>query len=466
MIAAGCPPSLQSAWAKLPSRGPRPSPSPTAPPTPRTISALVVADLTDIPIVPVMAPCEASELQVGRPVIEAGFGVTGAMDNASGRKKWIDGTLASAPLPPSCRPGRGLRHDRQPGRRVLWRLWWAALLPMPDGTWRLIGEDSGFTAIIGDSTDPRISTYTSVPTHVAWAEQMSGSTRHPATMPAAGIRPRPAQDSRPTREPAWAHGPSGARARPCSASRPVRGRLPMWTQAGQRDDGAADVSDGAGVGGASGSGETGSAAADSSASSDSGAAGSSGSESDGSAGAGGGTTGLSGTSGQDGGSAQNTNAVHGTGSDGAVGSSQLAAPRAVAVPAPAFRIRDAGSWPTCGLLVLVAARLARRRWRTREEASLFSPQRSQRSQSRGRERVRFCPGPNPFFPLMSVFSVPLWWKEASYSPNWIAGAVRGLIRPGSIHAFCLHRVLSCRRHRAGRLHVRWARRRRRRCPRG
>ena len=52
-------------------------------------------------------------------------------------------------------------------------------------------------------------------------------------MPAAGIRPRPAQDSRPTREPAWAHGPSSARARPCSASRPVRGRLPMWTQAGQ-----------------------------------------------------------------------------------------------------------------------------------------------------------------------------------------------------------------------------------------
>src|SRR5258708_6208094 len=44
---------------------------------------------------------------------------------------------------------------------------------MPDGTWRLIGND--LTSPDWNSTGkPRISTYTSVPYHVAWAEMQSG----------------------------------------------------------------------------------------------------------------------------------------------------------------------------------------------------------------------------------------------------------------------------------------------------
>src|SRR5258705_13251663 len=44
---------------------------------------------------------------------------------------------------------------------------------MPDQTWRLIGGD--WTSPDWNSTNqPRVSTYTSVPFHVAWAEQQSG----------------------------------------------------------------------------------------------------------------------------------------------------------------------------------------------------------------------------------------------------------------------------------------------------
>jgi hypothetical protein len=46
-------------------------------------------------------------------------------------------------------------------------------IKMPDSTWRLIGND--WTSPDWNSSgNPRVSTYTSVPFHVAWAEQQSG----------------------------------------------------------------------------------------------------------------------------------------------------------------------------------------------------------------------------------------------------------------------------------------------------
>jgi hypothetical protein len=45
---------------------------------------------------------------------------------------------------------------------------------MPDGTFRLVGEDCCSPDVIPGSEEPRVSTYISVPYHVAWAEKVTG----------------------------------------------------------------------------------------------------------------------------------------------------------------------------------------------------------------------------------------------------------------------------------------------------
>ena len=337
---------------------------------------VLTEDVTDIPIVPVMAPCETSELAAGKAVVEVGFGVTSASNRAYGRKKWINGTIASGPLPPevpstvdvyATTGSQDGEYFGDSGGPLFFQ--------MPDGTWRLIGEDRESPDIIGGSTAPRISSYTSIPYHVAWAEKLSGFDLTPwhdangwnptasctgfPSNPGAGVGSwtNQCQGETMVRQPTCQGTPSDADA----------GGDAGWADG---DDGAADVSDGGGGGGAGG--EAGSAALDSSVSSDSGAGGSGGSGSDGSAGTGGGTTGSSGTSGQDGGSVQDATAVDGTSADGGVDQSASRVSSGGCTCA-SVSDRGAGSWPTSCLLgfVLVAARLARRRWRTREEASFF-----------------------------------------------------------------------------------------------
>lgn len=125
-------------------------------------------DVTDVPIVPVMAPCETPELLPGRPIVEVGFGVTGANSRTYGTKKWINGTIESRSaslvdilVTTGSQDGEYFGDSGGP-----------LYFKMPDQTWRVVGEDC-CSDDIGDA-GPRISTYTSVPYHVAWMEEQSG----------------------------------------------------------------------------------------------------------------------------------------------------------------------------------------------------------------------------------------------------------------------------------------------------
>jgi len=256
---------------------------------------------------------------------------------------------------------------------------------MPDGTWRLIGEDSGSPDIVAGSTAPRISTYTSVPYHVAWAEKVSGFDLTPCH-DANGWNPTAACTGFPTNPGAGV----GSWSTLCQGETMLRqptcqGALSDADAGGDtgstdNDDGAADTSDSGGVGGATGSGEAGADVPelDSSVFSDSGASGGAGgnsadgfgSESDGSAGAGGTASGGSdggtdvagtgGSAGWDGGSGWDV--VNGTSFDGGV-DQKAGRPMGGGCACSSVSDRGAGSRPIYGLLMLVAARLSRRRRR-------------------------------------------------------------------------------------------------------
>jgi MYXO-CTERM domain-containing protein len=126
-------------------------------------------DVTDVPIVPVMAPCEASELLPGKPVVEVGFGIVGANDRKNyGTKKWIHGTIERRStnmvdifVTTGSQDGE---YFGDSGGPLFFR--------MPDQTWRVIGEDCCSDDIA--DAGPRISTYKSVPYHVPWMEQKLG----------------------------------------------------------------------------------------------------------------------------------------------------------------------------------------------------------------------------------------------------------------------------------------------------
>ena len=127
-------------------------------------------DVISIPIVPVMAPCEMSELAAGKAIVEAGFGWTTAAGRAYGTKKWIDGTIDSfAPDQVDIDVTTGSQDGEYYGDSG-----GPLFFQMPDSTWRVIGVDYGSPSVIEGSTAPRVSTYKSVPYDVAWAEEASG----------------------------------------------------------------------------------------------------------------------------------------------------------------------------------------------------------------------------------------------------------------------------------------------------
>ena len=285
-------------------------------------------------------------------------------------------------------------------------------------------------------------------------------------MPAAGIRPRPAQDSLPTREQAWAHGPTSARARPCSASRPVSGRLPLRTQAGQAATTAPPMSVTAQESGAQAAAvkralplrirtpqppAIAEQAATVPAKMMAAAAR------------------VAEPRGQAGQRATmpdraRTQTLSMAQARTAEWINRPAGSRAVGVPAPAFRIEVPArgrpvaclcSWPPAQ--PAGAGELGRR--------LAFFHYRDHRGHRAGWEREGLDPvrsEPLPSSPT-SVFSVLSVVKKLTIRPHWIARPVRGLILRSRAHALCLHRVSPCRWRRAGRLHVRRARQRR--CPR-
>jgi hypothetical protein len=126
-------------------------------------------DVTGIPIIPVMAPCEMSEMKMGAPIVEAGFGDQTGAKTGFGTKKWIAGTVSRAsPTRTTVDVTTGTQDGEYFGDSG-----GPVFIKMPDSTWRLIGND--WTSPDWNSSGrPRISTYTSVPFHVAWAEQQAG----------------------------------------------------------------------------------------------------------------------------------------------------------------------------------------------------------------------------------------------------------------------------------------------------
>jgi hypothetical protein len=133
---------------------------------------LLAEDVNDVPVVPLMAPCEASALSAGAQVIEVGFGqdeaVTGP-DDGFGTKRWIAGVIVSVA------DGRGqidVTTGTQDGE-YYGDSGGPLFFQMADGTWRVIGVDSSSPDIIPRSSAARVSAYTSVPTHMAWLETTS-----------------------------------------------------------------------------------------------------------------------------------------------------------------------------------------------------------------------------------------------------------------------------------------------------
>jgi MYXO-CTERM domain-containing protein len=102
--------------------------------------------------------------------VEAGFGdTTGGNDAKYGTKKWIAGTIVRAS---ATRSTVDVTVGTQDGE-YFGDSGGPLYLHMPDGTWRLIGGDFS-SPDWNNSGKPRVSTYTSTPFHVAWAEMQSG----------------------------------------------------------------------------------------------------------------------------------------------------------------------------------------------------------------------------------------------------------------------------------------------------
>src|SRR5262249_53916201 len=132
---------------------------------------LLSEDVTSVPLVRVMAPCEAASLAPGRPVMEVGFGQTQAASGPNdgfGTKRFLAATIQSV-------TGRQINVSTggQAGE-YLGDSGGPLFFQMPDRTWRLAGSDCCGPNIVAGSTAARRSIYTSIPAEVAWLETTSG----------------------------------------------------------------------------------------------------------------------------------------------------------------------------------------------------------------------------------------------------------------------------------------------------
>ena len=128
-------------------------------------------EIPDIAIVPVMAPCEMSELRKGAGAVEVGFGTeTATSHGVGGIKKWILATLVDDAL---AIPTIDVTSNSQNGE-YFGDSGGPLFFRMSDGTFRVVGEDCCSPDFILGSEAPRVSTYVSVPYHVPWAEKVTG----------------------------------------------------------------------------------------------------------------------------------------------------------------------------------------------------------------------------------------------------------------------------------------------------
>lgn len=132
---------------------------------------LLAEDVVGVPLVRVMAACEASMLKVGQPVMEVGLGqnqiVSGAGDGF-GTKRFLAATIASITARGQIEVSTGSQlgeYFGDSGGPIFYQ--------MPDQTWRLIGDDCCSPNIVSGSRAARVSIYISVPAQVSWLESTS-----------------------------------------------------------------------------------------------------------------------------------------------------------------------------------------------------------------------------------------------------------------------------------------------------
>jgi hypothetical protein len=128
--------------------------------------------VTDVPIVPVMAACEASALKAGVPIVEVGFGqsaVQSGPNDGFGVKRLIAAKIDSVSSKGQINVTTGNQNGEYYGDSG-----GPIFFQMPDKTWRFIGDDCCAPDILVGSNAPRISTYISAPPNVTWLESSSG----------------------------------------------------------------------------------------------------------------------------------------------------------------------------------------------------------------------------------------------------------------------------------------------------
>jgi hypothetical protein len=125
----------------------------------------------DIPIIPIMAGCESEWLVPGATAIEVGFGdETSSLGYQGGTKSWLEVYVVRAR---SDEPYLEVSAGNQAGE-YYGDSGGPLYFKMPDGTWRLVGTDSGSPDIVDGSTAPRFSAYANAAYFVPWAEQVTG----------------------------------------------------------------------------------------------------------------------------------------------------------------------------------------------------------------------------------------------------------------------------------------------------
>ena len=133
---------------------------------------VLAQDVTDVPIVWPMATCEAGALVASAAVVEVGFGQnvpTSGAGDGFGTKRTIAATIASNGGDGRLKVTVGSQNGEYFGDSG-----GPIFFHMPDSTWRVAGVDCCSPDIDTGSSAARESTYTALPTYLAWLETASG----------------------------------------------------------------------------------------------------------------------------------------------------------------------------------------------------------------------------------------------------------------------------------------------------
>lgn len=128
-------------------------------------------DAPAIPVISVMTLCESEQLVPGGTAVEVGFGDTSAVGDPKGGAKsslevFLVATRSDQPYLEVSSGNQSGEYYGDSGSPLFFK--------MPDGTWRLVGTDSGSPDIVPGSAQPRFSIYANAAYFLNWAEQNTG----------------------------------------------------------------------------------------------------------------------------------------------------------------------------------------------------------------------------------------------------------------------------------------------------